>query len=374
VEIEPPAANLATDYAGHQESLGGLRFGGKYLVAREQLAALIDQRQNSINQPIDSAVAAPEPQVKREKPESELPVSAPAPAETAGSGRAELLPDEESFLKFISRHPGLFVTKIYKALKLSGYKGNKLKKSLIDKGLIVQEKTREGHQGRLAKILSLTDKGAAAARKLFPRGKGGFDHTELQEAIKEQAELFGWRGITEKRIPRSLESVDVELRKDDLVVAVEISTTTKPQHEVQNIRKCLEAGYDYILAVCSDSKRLSELKTEVKRSFSFKERERIRFYPHTEVKTFFHSIGPRPIVSEKGIVSGQITKQKEVLNSEEAATFLGISRNTLYEWIVQKKIPHIKVGRLLKFNRSHLEKWLEKRFQNVEESDIFDDQ
>ena len=87
-----------------------------------------------------------------------------------------------------------------------------------------------------------------------------------------------------------------------------------------------------------------------------------------------HSIGTSGIVSENAIVSGQITKQKEILNSEEAAEFLGISINTLYEWVSQKRIPHMKVGGLLKFKREHLEKWLEKKVQKEEEFDILDDQ
>jgi len=45
------------------------------------------------------------------------------------------------------------------------------------------------------------------------------------------------------------------------------------------------------------------------------------------------SISPA-IVSENGIVSGLITKQKEIMNVEEAADSLGISKNTLYEWVV----------------------------------------
>ena len=68
------------------------------------------------------------------------------------------------------------------------------------------------------------------------------------------------------------------------------------------------------------------------------------------------------------------TKQKEILKSEEAAEFLGISINTLYEWVSQKKIPHMKVGGLLKFKREHLEKWLDKKVQKEEEFDILDDE
>jgi len=52
-----------------------------------------------------------------------------------------------------------------------------------------------------------------------------------------------------------------------------------------------------------------------------------------------------------------------LLSIEETADFLGISKNTLYEWIVQKRIPHLKVGRLVKFRREELDEWLKKRKQ-----------
>jgi excisionase family DNA binding protein len=333
----------------------------KYARSRKEIEELLVEEKKPVGS-IRPAVA-----------ESKQPVSSERPAKKSASEKAGLSTEEKSFLKFICQHSGMFVTKIYKALGLSGYKGDRLKAGLIEKDLIEQEETRKGSKGRLAKALALTEKGAKAVKKVALKGKGGDLHKELQEVVAEQAEVFGWAATIEKKIPRSLESVDVDLKKEDLKVAVEISETTKQQHEIQNIKKCLEAGYDYVLAVCSDDKDFSQLKTEVKKSFTFQERERIRFYHVSRVKDFFSSISPS-IVSENAIVSGQITKQKQIMNSEEAAAFLGISINTLYEWIAQRKIPHIKVGRLLKFKRGDLEKWLEKRMQKEERFDILDGQ
>ena len=49
------------------------------------------------------------------------------------------------------------------------------------------------------------------------------------------------------------------------------------------------------------------------------------------------------------------------MDTKEASEFLGISKNTLYEWVVQNKVPYIKVGRLVKFKKGDLEDWLKKR-------------
>ena len=179
----------------------------------------------------------------------------------------------------------MFITQIYKTLELSGYKGDRIKESLLEKELITQEKTKKGKKGRFAKVLIITDKGITALKKMLPVGKGGELHKQLQAMIKDQAEVFGWNATIEERIPHSLESVDVGLRKDDLRVAVEISSTTPPAQELQNIRKCLDSGYDYVISVASDEKSLLDIKKEARNAFILRDRERIRFSTLTLIKT-----------------------------------------------------------------------------------------
>lgn len=337
-------------------------FGKKYLVSREELKSLQEQRQKSIKEELEAQ--------RRPKSLADQPIKVVREEElqeAVALGKHEKIPlpasqepsrDEIGFLGYISQHPGLFVTQIYKELALSGYKGDRLKLSLIDKGLIIQEETRKGRQGRLAKILVLTEKGESILKKLSPSGKGGDSHKHLQMMLKEQAELYGWKAALEERIPRSLESIDVGLTKDDMKVAIEISATSKPDQEIQNIRKCLDAGYDYVISVSDDEKSLQSIKKEARKSFTAREKERMRFYPPSQVKDFLPTI-----VSDKRLVSGQISRQKELLNTTEASEFLGIKKNTLYEWIVQRKIPFVKVGRLVKFRREDLEAWLKRRTQ-----------
>jgi excisionase family DNA binding protein len=51
---------------------------------------------------------------------------------------------------------------------------------------------------------------------------------------------------------------------------------------------------------------------------------------------------------------------KEVLTSDEAARYLGISKSYLYKMTMQQKIPHYKpMGKMCYFNRVELEQWLQ---------------
>ena len=55
--------------------------------------------------------------------------------------------------------------------------------------------------------------------------------------------------------------------------------------------------------------------------------------------------------------------QDELLSREQAAQFLGVSKGTLEVWACTKRynLPYIKVGRLVKYRKSDLIKFLETR-------------
>lgn len=50
--------------------------------------------------------------------------------------------------------------------------------------------------------------------------------------------------------------------------------------------------------------------------------------------------------------------EKRWLSVEEAAAYLGISRDTVYKWIERKRMPAHKVGRLWKFQAEEIDAWV----------------
>lgn len=46
------------------------------------------------------------------------------------------------------------------------------------------------------------------------------------------------------------------------------------------------------------------------------------------------------------------------LSVDDVAAYLGIRRDTIYKWIDRKKMPAHKVGRLWKFRRADIDKWV----------------
>ena len=59
---------------------------------------------------------------------------------------------------------------------------------------------------------------------------------------------------------------------------------------------------------------------------------------------------------------------KEVLTSDEAAKYMGISKSYLYKLTMKREIPHYKpMGKVVYFNRVELEEWIQRNRISTEE-------
>lgn len=59
--------------------------------------------------------------------------------------------------------------------------------------------------------------------------------------------------------------------------------------------------------------------------------------------------------------------EKRLLSVAEASTFLGVSRSFLYKLAESKAIPHLRLGRAIRFDIRQIETWLGR--QTVREVD-----
>lgn len=76
--------------------------------------------------------------------------------------------------------------------------------------------------------------------------------------------------------------------------------------------------------------------------------------------TIKHSIMDKELKQLGDIVTANtIFCTKEVLTSEEAAKYMGISKSYLYKLTMRQMIPHYKpMGKMCYFVRAELEQWL----------------
>lgn len=60
------------------------------------------------------------------------------------------------------------------------------------------------------------------------------------------------------------------------------------------------------------------------------------------------------------VTANTLFTTKEVLTSDEAAQYMGISKSYLYKLTMRGEIPHYKpMGKMCYFNRLELEQWLQ---------------
>jgi excisionase family DNA binding protein len=58
-------------------------------------------------------------------------------------------------------------------------------------------------------------------------------------------------------------------------------------------------------------------------------------------------------------------ESREVMNIRQASVYLGVSRDTLYRYIYEDRIPAFKLGNRWKFKKTVLDRWIDKQISLV---------
>jgi len=53
----------------------------------------------------------------------------------------------------------------------------------------------------------------------------------------------------------------------------------------------------------------------------------------------------------------------KLLTPQQIADILGVQKSTIYQWTHQGYIPHVKLGKLVRFREKAVMEWIEKRSQ-----------
>jgi type IV secretion system coupling TraD/TrwB family protein len=109
-------------------------------------------------------------------------------------------------------------------------------------------------------------------------GKGGREHKYLQQLIRQWGHGMGYLATVEKSVLDGAGLIDVTLEKTGRKVACEITITTPIENEIRNVRKCIEAGFDYVAVVAPDEKRLGKTEKAMRLALSEGELGKTRFF------------------------------------------------------------------------------------------------
>jgi excisionase family DNA binding protein len=62
-----------------------------------------------------------------------------------------------------------------------------------------------------------------------------------------------------------------------------------------------------------------------------------------------------------------MAETREVMDIRETSEYLGVSRETLYKYVYEEKIPAFKLGNRWRFKKTVLDRWMEKQSTQFEQ-------
>ncbi len=143
-------------------------------------------------------------------------------------------------------------------------------------------------------------------------------HRDIQNRIKQVAQEQGFSTFIEKQVLDGKGRIDVALERDDLKVAIEVSVTTKPEHELHNVQKCLSAGYRQIWVTSPNAEQLSALREYISPSLLPAERERVSFLSEHEVVERLNSMAVPKTVSQTKVLGYTVHTTQVQIDPQQA--------------------------------------------------------
>lgn len=146
-------------------------------------------------------------------------------------------------------------------------------------------------------------------------GRGGQHHKYLQALVKRLAEERGFRATIEGAAGPG--QVDVLLVRDELRVGVEISVTTDHLHEVENLRKCVAAGFNRIIFVSSEKRVRTKVSEVVACELSGTQ---VSVIGPEDIVTALDAFGQQEQVSETLVRGIKVRVTRKALSPTEASS------------------------------------------------------
>lgn len=151
-------------------------------------------------------------------------------------------------------------------------------------------------------------------------GRGGQQHKRLQSALRHLGQSKSYLASIEKPMLGGTGSVDVVLERNNVSIACEISVTTDLQHELENLHKCLAAGFDHVVMISGSARTLNLAKKVAIGSISDADFARVQFLLFEQFSAFLETLDAGIASTEKAIRGYKVkTKYTPVSESEKKA-------------------------------------------------------
>lgn len=193
----------------------------------------------------------------------------------------ELAEITEALLASVNEQPFMSLSERYDTVGVGSKKGTEAKNELVTLELVREVEIATGRPGRNPTLLELTGEGRAVLEdrgyEVADTDGRGIEHRWWQQQIKEFYEEQGYGALIEYAVGQ--QRVDVYAERGEEAVAVEVARS--PEHEVENVRKCLELDVVSVQVAYTDEDVLERVRAAVLDEFD-EIPDRVEFVPVTE--------------------------------------------------------------------------------------------
>jgi len=173
---------------------------------------------------------------------------------------------EKDFMKHIARKPLMTMTQRYEEFGISRAMGDRLVDSLERKGLIKRVEIMTGERGGTPKYLDFTDRGKKYVHEQLgvktSHLNRGIEHYYFQNNIKNWlCEMEGVNATVETFLKNT--RIDVLAEVGGKMIAVECAMS--PEYELENIKKDLQAGCEFVIVVLRNWIGVTSIKKELQK-------------------------------------------------------------------------------------------------------------
>jgi hypothetical protein len=192
----------------------------------------------------------------------------------------------------------------------------------------------------------ITEPASAVQEPLRDLGRGGEQHKTIQERIQSEARALGFMALIEQQLAEgSMQAADLIVRKDDIVLAVEISITTTVDHEFGNVKKCLAAGFPRVAVVSPKLEKLQAIKEALEAGLGAEGAAKVSFHTPDELIAELKSLAAEaatkpllPSISAESTVRGYtVRRHKPVFTAEEQRAKEEMAHKVLVETMKQTR-------------------------------------
>lgn len=167
------------------------------------------------------------------------------------------------------------------------------------------------------------------------QGGGGKQHKYLAQLVKQLAEEREFKASIEEEMLDGAGRVDVALSRGTRKIAVEISVTTGREWELQNVEKCLSAGYEEVLVVSTNERHLKSLARFIPANLDETEQNKVQYFSPEDLIEYLNKDNIHAETTTEKTVRGYKVRITSDATSEQEAE---ARRNAIAEVIAKSML------------------------------------